>query len=265
MDKIVRYDNELVDRFLFTNYKSKMLDLFFALILKVQKEKNTIKFNRNEIKNLIKTSNLTSAEFTEILKTLSSQTIRYKVTEDLIENDDVIAKKGDFIWESIFERLIEEKTQEYITIQIKDKFKWLFFDLKDNFSKHELDEIMNINSKYSKILFMFLNRWRNYNKAVFVEWDNLLARLGTPASYKTNDIIRTLDKSKEEINGKTGLKFDYKTVKRGRKIEKIVFTINDYIKEIEDMLKDPNINSTQKKALEMILKRETVGKKEQLS
>ena len=122
MDKIVRYDNELVDRFLFTNYKSKMLDLFFALILKVQKEKNTIKFNRNEIKNLIKTSNLTSAEFTEILKTLSSQTIRYKVTEDLIENDDVIAKKGDFIWESIFERLIEEKTQEYITIQIKDKF-----------------------------------------------------------------------------------------------------------------------------------------------
>ena len=31
------------------------------------------------------------------------------------------------------------------------------------------------------------------------------------------------------------------------------------------MLKDPNINSTQKKALEMILKRETVGKKEQLS
>ncbi len=74
MDKIVRYDNELVDRFLFTNYKSKMLDLFFALILKVQKEKNTIKFNRNEIKNLIKTSNLTSAEFTEILKTLSSQT-----------------------------------------------------------------------------------------------------------------------------------------------------------------------------------------------
>ena len=36
----------------------------------------------------------------------------------------------------------------------------------------------------------------------------------------------------------------------------------EYIKEIEDMLKDPNINSTQKKALEMILKRETAGKKE---
>ena len=112
---------------------------------------------------------------------------------------------------------------------------------------------------------MFLNRWRTFNKAVFVEFDNLIDRLGTPTSYKTNDVIKTLDKAKNEINGKTGLKFDYKTVKKGRKIEKIVFTINDYIKEIEDMLKDPNINSTQKKALEMILKRETVGKKEQLS
>ena len=256
MDKIVRYDNELVDRFLFTNYKSKMFDLFFALILKVQKEKNTIKFNRNEIKNLIKTSNLTNAEFTEILKSLSSQTIRYKATEDIIENNEVIAKKGDFIWESIFERLIEEKSQEHITIQIKDKFKGLFFDLRDNFSKHELDEMMNINSIYSKKLFMFLNRWRNYNKAVFVEWDNLIARLGTPVSYKTNDIIRTLNKSKEEKNKKTGLKFDYKTVKKGRKIEKIVFTINDYIQEIKDMLDDPNINSSQRRAIEMILKRE---------
>ena len=256
MDKIVRYDNELVDRFLFTNYKSKMFDLFFALILKVQKEKNTIKFNRNEIKNLIKTSNLTNAEFTEILKSLSSQTIRYKATEDIIENNEVIAKKGDFIWESIFERLIEEKSQEHITIQIKDKFKGLFFDLRDNFSKHELDEMMNINSIYSKKLFMFLNRWRNYNKAVFVEWDNLIARLGTTVSYKTNDIIRTLNKSKEEINAKTGLKFDYKTVKKGRKIEKIVFTINDYIQEIKDMLDDPNINSSQRRAIEMILKRE---------
>ena len=43
--------------------------------------------------------------------------------------------------------------------------------MKDNFSKHELDEIININGKYSKILFMFLNRWRTFNKAVFVEFD----------------------------------------------------------------------------------------------
>ena len=258
MNKIVRYDNELVDRFLFTNYKSKMLDLFFALILKVQKEKNTIRFDRDEIKTLIKTSNLTNAEFTEILKALSSQTVRYKVTEDIVENNEIIATKGDYIWENIFDRLIEEKNQEYITIQIKDKFKTLFFDLKDNFSKHELDEIININGKYSKILFMFLNRWRTFNKAVFVEFDNLIDRLGTPTSYKTNDVIKTLDKAKNEINGKTGLKFDYKTVKKGRKIEKIVFTINDYIQELKDMLNDPNINAVQKKAVEMILKKEGV-------
>ena len=258
MDKIVRYDNELVDRFLFTNYKSKMLDLFFALILKVQKEKNTIRFDRDEIKTLIKTSNLTNAEFTEILKALSSQTVRYKVTEDIIENNEIIATAGDYIWENIFDRLIEEKNQEFITIQIKDQFKTLFFDLRDNFSKHELDEIINISGKYSKILFMFLNRWRTFNKAVFVEFDNLIDRLGTPASYKTNDIIKTLDKAKDEINGKTGLKFDYKTVKKGRKIEKIVFTINDYIQELKDMLNDPNVNAAQKKAVEMILKKEGV-------
>ena len=53
--------------------------------------------------------------------------------------------------ENIFDRLIEEKNQEYITIQIKDKFKTLFFDLKDNFSKHELDEIINIKNIYEYI------------------------------------------------------------------------------------------------------------------
>lgn len=258
MDKIIRYGNDLVDKFLFTNYKTKMFHLFFALILKVQKEKNTIKFDRNEIKTLIKTSNLTNTDFTEILKSLSSQTVKYKATEDIIENNELIAKKGDIIWENIFERLIEEKNKEYITIQIKDKFRTLFFDLKDNFSKHEFDGIVNLNSKYSIILFMFLNRWRNYNKAVFVDLDNLVERLDMPASYKTSDIINTLERAKKEISKKTGLKFDYKTVKKGRKIEKIVFTINDYIQELKDMLNDPGINVTQKKAIEMILKKEGV-------
>ena len=47
-------------------------------------------------------------------------------------------------------------------------------------------------------------------------------------------------------------------MKKGRKIEKIVFTINDYIQELKDMLNDPNINAVQKKAVEMILKKEGV-------
>ena len=91
-------------------------------------------------------------------------------------------------------------------------------------------------------------------------WDREVKRLANlPENQDKEAFLQScLDKAKNEINGKTGLKFDYKTVKKGRKIEKIVFTINDYIQELKDMLNDPNINAVQKKAVEMILKKEGV-------
>ena len=61
---LVTYQNEFIDSVIFSkDYTKKMLHLFFAIVYKVQENSSLVEFDKDEIKNLIKTSNMTNKEF----------------------------------------------------------------------------------------------------------------------------------------------------------------------------------------------------------
>ena len=67
-NELVRYSNELVDFYNFDFTKEKELDIFIAIIYAVQKNESLIQFKTQDIKKLIKTSNLTYKEFKQYVR-----------------------------------------------------------------------------------------------------------------------------------------------------------------------------------------------------
>ena len=93
---LVTYQNEFIDSVIFSkDYTKKMMHLFFAIVYKVQENSSLVEFDKDEIKNLIKTSNMTNKEFSKLLINVSSKAVLYKTDEEITIEDKVIAKKGD--------------------------------------------------------------------------------------------------------------------------------------------------------------------------
>ena len=241
-DTIV-YRNEFVDRFLF-NYKQKALDVFFGILLKVQQDSSIIEFDKDELKKLIKTGNLSNKEFGELIKYIASQSIRYKTDENIIDEDSgrIIANVGDYVTKNFFDVLIEKEKENKVIIKIRREFKKYFFDLKTElgFSRHELKEVLVLDSRYNKLMFILLNRWKNYDKALIIDYDFFKEFLKIPNSYRNHDIKRILDKAKKDLHKHTNIRFDYKFNKKGNKVVNITFLmLKNKLKDIED-----NDNST---------------------
>ena len=267
---LVTYQNEFIDSVIFSkDYTKKMLHLFFAIVYKVQENSSLVEFDRTEIKNLIKTSNMTNKEFSKLLTDVASKAFLYKTDEEIVVENKVIARPGDYIHENFFERLIEQQNSNRLIIQIKPKFKGWFFDFKKNkigFSKHYIEDVKTLDSKPSIILFTMLNRWRTYKKSIFMDFEYVKKNLNPETKgYKNNDVLRLLEKCKIDIEEKTDLKFDFIVIrsKNGRKIEQIAFNVNSDKTELEDLLKEEHTNSTQLSAIKVILRQKPVEKLEE--
>lgn len=236
--EIVRYSNQLIDIYDFDFDKEKELDIFIAIIYATQKNESLIQFKTQDIKRLIQTSNLTYKEFKQYVRSLAKTPLRYRANEDIIENDKLKVRKGDYVEEFFFDKLIFSKDEEYITVQIKESFKVLISDLRREFSKHSLKEFFMLSGKYSKLLFMHINRWKNYKNKIFWSEDRLRDKLKVPKNYKFSKIEeRILEKSRKEIITKTDIFFDYEIDRKNKTVEFKAYNfekklLNDFLEKL---------------------------------
>lgn len=97
------------------------------------------------------------------------------------------------------------------------------------------DDYLNLRSSYSQILYelfmSYKNYERRYNKQVEVSVESLKRTLNIENTKTYNNFSDfnklLLKKSINEINISTSLEVTYKTKRKGRKIDSILFTIND--------------------------------------
>ena len=259
---IVVYQNDLVDRFIF-EYKQKEIDLFLAIIMQSQQNSRMVEFSKNDLKNLIKTSIITNDEFTKLVRGLASKNIRYKAEKEWIDKDtgEVIAEKGDFITMNFFDVLIETKDQEYLKVVIKKEFHEYIYEIKKElgFASHSLQNILSLDSRYEKILYLLLNRWKNYTKPVRFEFEYFKTYLAVPKSYKNNDIKRMLEKCKANIQEKIGLKYEFAFLKKGAKVKYIEFIISDPISEIIKKYFDPETVKLEKEMYGLLFRQKGIN------
>lgn len=122
---------------------------------------------------------------------------------------------------------IEEKSGE-VGITLSESLKPFLLDIKGNFTKYELINVLVLKSKYSIRLYeifksyLWLNHWE-------IKVDDFRELIGIEDKYldftelKRNVILPSI----KEINKYTDLQIEYNTQKRGRNIDKLIFTINE--------------------------------------
>lgn len=119
--------------------------------------------------------------------------------------------------------------------------------LKNNFTSFLLENFGNLKTEHSLRLYEILSRY-SYNGGEILELDYLKRQLGIEGKYKQYKELkrRVLEPAVKEISKKTNLMVSYETIRKGRSINKIKFSIFDKRKaekiknEKENLEKRPN-------------------------
>lgn len=114
-----------------------------------------------------------------------------------------------------------------VRIKFSDDVTPLITNLERQFTKYNLEQISDLNSKYSVRLYEILISWRSQGKTPMLPLDEIRYRFGLMANeYKTiNDFKKwVLELAIKEINEKTDIQVSYEQHKQGRKIVGFTFT-----------------------------------------
>ena len=123
-----------------------------------------------------------------------------------------------------------------IKLSFSPYLKPYLLQLKTQFTSYKLSNILSLGSGYSIRLYELMKKWQHLG-----EWEYPVDELklkfgieeGTYSRY-THFKNRVLKKAIEEVNEKTDLHIRFTEIKKGRKVEKIGFTIQHSVdKEIQ--------------------------------
>lgn len=132
-----------------------------------------------------------------------------------------------------------------ITYKVSEKLKPYIIDLKNNYLKYDLKNILPLKSEYSIRVYEWLkdiyNSKQRYNKKMIEEFEIefLRERLIIPDSYNTNNVFtRVIDKAKQDLEKYTDIRFTYGIAEKdGKFIKKIRFEIYPNYDVIDEMEK----------------------------
>lgn len=122
---------------------------------------------------------------------------------------------------------IENNTGE-VDIVLSESLRPFLLDIRGNFTKYELINVLVLHSKYSIRLYeifksyLWLHKWE-------VSLDEFRERIAVGDKYKdfTEFKRNVILPSIKEINKFTDLQIEFETIKKGRKIDKLIFKIGE--------------------------------------
>lgn len=221
MNDIVKYQNDM-NRLKFNGFTRTDMNIFMSLCLKV-KEQGTkeIILTFSELKKMIhyeKKNNV--KEFMADLKQMNKKLMN--VNCEIITDDEDIM----FV---LFPTFTIKRNEEMLIIAVNEKFVWLLNEMK-NYTAFELEEFINLNSKYSKNLYRLLKQWRTLGKYTFYDLQEFRELMDIPQKYTNKYMmnecvavavkeIQKLEKSFENLECTP-----IYAPKRGKPLEKLQFT-----------------------------------------
>jgi plasmid replication initiation protein len=160
-----------------------------------------------------------------------------------------IGKKGtkDFLIANWASSIRYKDAEGLIEFQISPKIFPYILNLKQNYLKYDLCNILQLRSDYSIRLYEFLkdeyNKNGRYgrNAVAIFELDFIRDRFQIPISYQWQHIKdRVLDKAQEDLLKHTDIKFDWEVVAKIRKkVHSLKFKIYPNSKNIKENIKLP--------------------------
>ena len=157
---------------------------------------------------------------------------RLKKLMTTVRIDDPTTKKG-FTRIALFEKAVCEKDEDDNLWEVEltctqSAMKYIFNLENIGYLRYKLRCITSITSRYSYVMFMYLESNR-YRKSWQVELEELKHILNCENeeytkefAYFNRDILKKVHK---ELTEKTECKYEYKPIKKGRKVVAIEFTL----------------------------------------
>ena len=231
----VQYKNGFVDEVVL-NLDKRLIITFFYLIYKFQNE-NAIEITISEMKKKMGLNREKMKVIDNLINKLYDQKVYYK-NKELIETEDIRINVNDYIKDHLFDILVISNDKTTLKFVLKKRYVDYFKNLKNRFSTIKLENFKNLTST-EILIYIFLNRWKGYREEVESHWEIFKLNMGFSGGYRNNDIIRKLDKGLIKIEKETGIKTRYKLIKskNKRKIEKIIFKINEVVRIIRKKTK----------------------------
>jgi hypothetical protein len=232
----ISYQNEFIDDIIL-NFDKRMLIIFFYLIHKFQQETDTIEVSIKELKKILD-ANVRSKEYIKkIVEKLYDTTVYYKSGKTVTEDGRIKIGENDYVKDHLFDVLVFTEDSDRLKFVIKKRYRKYFLNLKNNFTTITIETLKNLNSTQI-LIYLQLSRWKNYPNNVEMNWEYFKLNAGFSKGYRNGDILIKLNGALEKIYEETGMKINYEVVrsKNKREILKIIFKINEAIRELKLML-----------------------------
>lgn len=198
----------------------KILDTYLGRINSHDDERRTVKFSKGELEELLGIKQLKPQVLDERLKHL--------MTSVRIPDED---NRRGFTRISLFEKAHAEQDEygvwEAELTCTESAKKYIFNVEKLSYLRYKLKNIINIKSRYTYIMFLYL--WDNKYQGT---WEIPLHELKTMLNCENEEYCRqfkvfndrVLKRVHKEIHKVTDIKYDYETIKKGKRVVAIRFT-----------------------------------------
>lgn len=206
----------------------KILDTYLSRINSRDPEKRTVIFTKGELEQLLGVKKINKPDLTSRLKSLGR----------FVDLQDKETKK--FHQVALFEEAygeMDENGQWTVKLTCTQKAMKYVFNIEElGYLRYKLRCITSLNSRYTYILFLYLEKNR-IRKSWVVDVDELRHTLNCDSeeSYKEFKLFnnRIIKKCQKEILEKTECRFTYEPVKTGRRVTGVRFTLETLADGIE--------------------------------
>ena len=217
----------------------KILDVYLSRIDSHAPQNRTVVFTKGEIEKILGVKRIRKEELLKRLRGLF-QIVEIEDTEipeearliSLFEQS--VAKQGD-----------DERWIVRLTCTIP-AMKYIFNIEKMGYIRYGLRTILNLTSRYSYFLFLYLenNKFRKTWKVEVIDLKKIIGCVEKTYDkyYRFNQ--KVLSSVQKELKEKAGIYFSYNGIKVGRSTKIIEFKINKLPKELEE-LKDCEKNQSE--------------------
>lgn len=210
----------------------KILDAYLARINSHDPDKRTVRLEKGELEKALGVTEIKQDDLEKRLRHLF-QIIKVK--------DD--RKRKGFKLINLFEEADAEQDNDglwQITLTCTASAREYVFNIDNlGYLRYRLKNVINLTSRYSYVLFLYLldNRFR---KTWSINLVDLKALLNCNAErYKQFKFFNAeiLKKCHKELCEKTDISFEYKPIKRGRTVSAVEFSVNTLNDELVEQLR----------------------------
>ncbi|MCI9258510.1 replication initiation protein [Acutalibacter sp.] len=210
----------------------KILDAYLARINSHDPDKRFIRLEKGEIERLLGVSQIKPGDLEKRIDNLF-QTVTIR---------DKNLSKG-FCKIALFEKATcyqDDNGLWQVDLGASPSaMQYIFNPERLGYLRYSLRNVIKLTSRYSYVLFLYLEQNRHMHLCWEVDLNDLKALLRCTADtykayYRFNELV--LSKSCKELNEKTDCKFTYEPVKRGRTVKAIRFTLETIANQLDGQL-----------------------------